>query len=104
MTQSTLNQKKRSTLFKKIALSAILLIGLVTAVTVSISKRIGDSYNEAGKWKESLFWYQLNYDIFRSNESLKVLCNTALLANDTKITIEYTPILLEKNILQRMIN
>ncbi len=101
MTQSTFNQrKKRSAVFKKLALSFILLIGLIVAGTISISKRIGDSYYKAGKWGESLFWYQVNYEIFRSNESLKELCFTALLVNNTKITIEYTPILLEKNILQ----
>ena len=91
--------RQKSKIIIKFLIFLTFISFLVIASGISFSRIIGDYYYNNGNNTNALFWYRLNYDVFRSDESLKDMCITASLVNDTKTIIAYTPELVQKNIL-----
>jgi len=79
----------------KIVIGTVLAIILFLAITLIsatlFSEKIGDSYMKHQEVSDSIYWYELNYDVFKSKESLKKLILSLQLTDDFANEVVYLP-------------
>jgi len=86
------NSKKRILKFVIGTVLAILLFLAITLILATLfSEKIGDSYMKHQEVSDSIYWYELNYDVFKSKDSLKKLVLSLKLTNNFAKEIVYLP-------------
>lgn len=94
MVQIKFSQNSKKRLFKVVISTILAIILFLTSSLVSatlLSEKIGDWYMNREEVSDSIYWYELNYDVFKNKESLKKLILSLKLTNNFAKEIVYLP-------------